>query len=106
MFFRYSVKSPFWSQLMFGLVAFLAFPQFVAASISQPKENTVNQCALVQQEEKHCEECASIFFITQAHFPQVSQQAVISCKIFHINYRLESYFLPENRAGPVSASFV
>lgn len=90
---------------MFGLVALLAFPQIVIVSAHQPKENTVNQCTLVQQQEKNCEERSAVLFSLQ-QIPQNSPQSVVCCEILQQSYRLVNYFLPENRAGPVFASFV
>lgn len=102
LFFRHFHKTPFWSQLLFGMFAMLALPEIQVVSANESEQETVINQAVVQQEQVAADsEQQSPFIIEQRSLlAEIKPQAVTFCEFFAKSYRLDRQNVYPIRAGP------
>lgn len=102
LFFKHFHKTPFWSQLLFGMVAMLALPEIQAVSSNENEQETVINQTLVQYVQSIAETEQQALFIAELNdtLAEIKPQAVAFCEFFTKSYRLDRQNVYPIRAGP------
>lgn len=102
MIFKHFHKTPFWSQLVFGLVAILALPEIQGCIHCEAEQETViNQS--YNQISQNTDELEQALFIAQTQQAlKITPQAVVFGKFLAKSYRFEGKNNYPIRAGPFS----
>lgn len=102
LFFKYFHKTPFWSQLLLGMVAIFALPEIQAMNTNESEqENVVNQSVIQYAQSVIDAEHESPFIVYLNNTPiEFKPQAVSFCEFFANDYRLDKYTTYSIRAGP------
>ncbi|WP_150539996.1 secA translation cis-regulator SecM [Actinobacillus vicugnae] len=94
-------KTPFWSQLVFGLVAIFALPEIQAIAKNE-QETVINQhfstCATCSEEQEQ----QSLFIAELKQELVEIIQAVVFCEFFTKSYCFDGDSNHPIRAGPVA----
>ncbi|ABY68847.1 secA translation cis-regulator SecM [Actinobacillus pleuropneumoniae] len=102
--FRHFHKTPFWSQLVFGLVAIFALPEIQATLNRENEQNTVINQLVTQYTQVTEDGEQQTLFIAERHLAQMNttSQAVVFCKILTKSYRFDGDDNHPIRAGPIA----
>ncbi|AAP96540.1 hypothetical protein A6046_06195 [[Haemophilus] ducreyi] len=101
--FKHFHKTPFWSQLVFGVMAILALPEFqtTVASESENEQNTIINQAVMQSALSVDEvEQQALFVELKQIIHNIAPQAVVFYDFLTKCYRFEVDYQPPIRAGP------
>lgn len=100
--FKHFHKTPFWSQLVFGLVAIFALPEIHSIVKSESEQETV-----INQHFSPCVACSdeqepqSLFIAElKQELVEMPTQAVVFCEFFTKSYRFDGDDNHPIRAGP------
>lgn len=103
--FRHFSKTPFWSQLVFGLFAMLALPQAQPNSVAENEPKTVVNQSLSHYVQTYLEQELEQQSLYLSEFNPTFEkplQGVGFSEISAIAYQLESHAVPPIRAGPTT----
>lgn len=102
LFFKHFHKTPFWSQLFFGMVAMLALPEVQVINANESEQEAViNQSFLQYVQFTNEVEQQSLFVAQLNHnIVEIKPQAVHFCEFFTKSYRLDQQNIYPIRAGP------
>ncbi|MDD0823637.1 secA translation cis-regulator SecM [Mannheimia sp. AT1] len=104
LFFKHFHKTPFWSQLLLGMVAMLALPEIQAINPNENEQESVINQSLVQYAQTAIDvEQQALFIVALNDTPiKGKSQAVSFCEFFANYYRLDNCNLNPIRAGPIA----
>lgn len=101
LFFKHFHKTPFWSQLFFGMVAMFALPEIQAVNPNEcEQEAVINQSFQYAQATNELEQQSLFIAELNYHIVEIKPQAVNFCEFFTKSYRLDKQNIYPIRAGP------
>lgn len=102
LFFKHFHKTPFWSQLFFGMVAMLALPEIQVVNPNESEQEAVINQSFLQYAQATNELEQQSLFIAELNYDivEIKPQAVNFCEFFTKSYRLDKQNIYPIRAGP------
>lgn len=102
LFFKHFHKTPFWTQLLLGMVAIFALPEMQANHSAENEQQTEINQSVIQYAQSYLDNEQQPFFVAELNqeLLEIKPQAVKFFEFFAKSYRFDNQNIYPIRAGP------